>query len=93
MPPVGSSTTEWKFSAILHVEGKMAIFQAVGDHANSIYRVSAAFHDLMQHPEPPTLISVVRNRAGLGAKFGILAQAGRVIEEDQSDAVFFRAAA
>jgi hypothetical protein len=89
----GMSTTPWNVSAILHVDGKLAVFQAVSDHANSIYRVSAAFHDLASLPEEPTLVSVVRSKAALGAKLGILAQAGRVIEEHQSDQVYRRAVA
>lgn len=87
----GLSTTQWNVSAILHVDGKLAVFQAVGDHANSIYRASAAFHDLAALPEAPTLVSVVRSKDELGAKLGILAQAGRVIEEGQPDQVYERA--
>ena len=89
----GVSTTPWNVSAILHVDGKLAVFQAVGDHANSIYRVSAAFHDLASLPDEPMLVSVVRSKAALGAKLGILAQAGRVIEESQPDQVYRRAVA
>lgn len=87
----GSSTTRWNVSAILHVQGKLAVFQAVGDHANSIYRASAAFHDIASLPDAPTLVSVVRNKAALGPKLALLAQAGRVIEDGQPDAVYERA--
>lgn len=87
----GASTTAWNVSAILHVEGKLAVFQAVGDHANSVYRASAAFHDLGSLPDEPTLVSVVRSKVELGSKLNLLAQAGRVIEEAQSDQVYERA--
>ncbi|ODU28207.1 hypothetical protein [Sphingopyxis sp. SCN 67-31] len=90
---VGLSTNEWKVSAIVHVDGKLAVFQAVGDHANSIYRVSAAFHDIAALPDPPTLISVVKNRKALGTRLSLLAQAGHVIEEGQADEVYRRAVA
>jgi hypothetical protein len=90
---VGLSTNAWKVSAIVHTDGKMAVFQAVGDHANSIYRVSAAFHDIAALPQPPSLVSVVRSKAALGPRLSLLSQAGRVIEEGQADEVYRRAAA
>jgi hypothetical protein len=90
---VGLSTTLWNVSAILQVEGHQAVFQAVSDHANSVYRASAVFHDLASLVNPPVLIAVVKNKAELGPKLGILSQAARVIEETQSDDVFRRAAA
>lgn len=90
---IGISTSAWKVSAIVHVDGKLAVFQAVGDHANSIYRVSAAFHDIAALPEPPSLVSVVKSKKALGSKLALLAQAGRVIEESQADEVYRRAAA
>jgi hypothetical protein len=89
----GLSTTLWSVSAILHVDHKLAVFQAVTDHANSIYRASAAFHDLASLPEPPTLVAVVRSKAALGPRLGILSQAARVIEQAQSDDVYRRVAA
>lgn len=90
---VGSSSNEWPVSAIVHNGGKTVVFQAVGEHANSVYRTSSAFHDLALLPDPPTLVSVVKDRSSLGAKLNILAQAGKVIQSDQSDEVYLRAAA
>lgn len=90
---LGVSTNTWNVSAIVRSEGKLAVFQAVGDHANSIYRASAAFHDLAALPDAPTLVSVVRDKQALGPKLSLLAQAGRVIEEGQPDDVYRRAAA
>lgn len=89
----GGSTTVWQVSAIVHFGGRDAVFQAVGDHAQSIYRASAAFHDLAQLPDPPRLVSVVKSKAALGPRLGILSQAGRVIEQGQDNAVYMRAAA
>jgi hypothetical protein len=90
---VGSSTNQWDVSAILHTDSGLAVFQAVGNHANSIYRASTAFHDLSELPNPPVRIAVVKDKAALGAKLNMLAQAGRVIEGDQPDDVYVRAAA
>jgi len=90
---VGSSTNPWEVSALLHTESGLAVFQAVGNHANSIYRASTAFHDLSELPNPPIRIAVVKDKAALGAKLNMLAQAGRVIEDDQPDDVYVRAVA
>ena len=68
-----------------------AVFQAVGDHANSVYRATAAFHDIASLPDAPTLVSVVRSKAEMGPKLSLLAQASRVIEEGQPDQVYERA--
>jgi len=89
----GASATEWKVAAILRIEGHMAVFQAVSDNANSIYRASAAFHDIASLPAAPSLIAVVQSKADLGSKLGILSQVARVVEDGQSDDVFRRAAA
>jgi hypothetical protein len=89
---VGLSTNAWKVSAIVHVDGKLAVFQAVGDHANSIYRVSAAFHDIAALPSAPSLVSVVKSKKALGSRLSLLSQAGRVIEESQADDAYRRAA-
>lgn len=90
----GLSTTLWKVSAILEVDGHLAVFQAVTDNANSVYRASAAFHDLASLPKPPSLVAVVKNKAALGPKLAILSQTdARIIEEGQSDDHYKRAAA
>jgi hypothetical protein len=65
----------------------------VGAHANSVYRTSAAFHDLAELPSPPRLVAVVKDKHALGPKLMLLSQAGRVIESGQSDDVYQRAAA
>lgn len=87
----GASTTLWIVSAILHVEGQLAIFQVVSDKGNSLYRASAVFHDLASLPEAPALVAVVKDREGLGSKLGVLSQVARVIESDQPDEVYKRA--
>lgn len=89
----GSSTNPWEVSAILHVDSHTTVFQAVGSHANSIYRASTAFHDLAELPTPPRLVAVVKDKAALGARLSLLSQAGRVIQSDQPDEVYLRAAA
>jgi hypothetical protein len=89
----GQSTNEWKVSAIVNLEAGRAIFHAVSNHAQSVYRTSAAFHDLEALEYPPKLISVVRSKADLGPRLSLLAQAGRVLEEGASNEEFLRAVA
>lgn len=90
---VGPSTKEWEADAIVHLDGRQAVFQAVPNHHASIYSTSAMFHDLALKEHPPVTISVVRNKSELGAFLGILSQAGHVIEEGQADQTYERAAA
>jgi hypothetical protein len=58
-----------------------------------LFKTSAAFHDLGLPEKPPNLVSVVRSKLALGSKFNILAQAGKVIEKEQADEVYWQAAA
>lgn len=90
---VGSSSNEWAVSAVVRLPDRNAVFHAVGTHPNSIFRTSTAFHDLAALEHAPALIAVVKNKAELGSKLGLLSQAGRVIEDGQPDDVYRRAAA
>jgi hypothetical protein len=90
--PIGYSTTEWPVSAVVTVDGHKTIFQAVGDHPNSIYRASTAFRDIAAAKKTVTLVSFVRSKAALGPKLSLLAPS-RVVEESQSDEQIRKAAA
>ena len=71
-----------------------AVFQAVGGAAVSIYRTTTVFHDLALLEPPPTLIAVVPGRKLLEPRHHhLLSQAGRVIEVNDADDVYRRAAA
>ena len=89
----GSSSSEWEFSAVVHADSGLVVFQAVSGNAYSVYRASTAFHDLRELPNPPKRIAVVKDRASLGPKLHVLAQAGSVIQSDQPDDVYAAAAA
>jgi hypothetical protein len=89
---VGASTTEWNVSSVVTADSHTAVFQAVSPYANSIYKASTAFRDLAALDRPPRLIAVVRDKLALGNKLALLAP-GRVIEQEQADDLFFRAAA
>jgi hypothetical protein len=90
----GISTTEWEVAAIVHGPQRDVVFEAVGEHPNSIHKASASFLDLASLERAPQLVAVVKSKAALGARLGLLTQAGgRVIEQGQPDAVYERAAA
>ena len=90
----GVSSTRWPMTAAVKRRGRVTVFQAVGNHANSIYRTSAAFRDLALLERSPSLIAVVRNKAELGAKQSFLTQAGgKIIQDDQPDETILRLAA
>ena len=84
----GPSTKQWDIDAVVHLDERDAVFQAVSNHHASVYSTSAMFHDLALKDRPPVTTAVVRDKAALGAWFNILAQAGNVIEEEQADSVY-----
>lgn len=89
----GASTHDWTVSNVIYLPNRVVVFQAVGNHAYSVYRASTAFHDLAELPAPPQCVAVVKDLQTLGANLNVLAQAGRVIQGDQTDDAYRRAAA
>jgi hypothetical protein len=89
---IGQSTTEWPVSAVVTVEGHKAVFQAVSEHPNSVYRASTAFRDLASAEKQLRLVSFVRSKAALGTKLSLLAPS-KIVEESQADELLRRAAA
>lgn len=90
----GSSTTDWHVSAVVNGERGSVVFQAVSAHPNSINKASVSFLDLAGLETPPSLVAVVPSKAELGPRLSLLSQAGgRVIETDQSEEAYRRAAA
>ncbi|WP_311275745.1 DUF1828 domain-containing protein [Methylobacterium sp. WCS2018Hpa-22] len=89
---LGASTNEWTLSAVVRLPDRVAVFQAVSDHAASIYKASTAFRDLSELHDPPRLIAVVKDLSAFGPKLSLLVPS-KVIQEQQSDSDFRRAAA
>lgn len=89
----GASAHPWRVTAAIHKDSGLIVFHAVGNHAYSIYKASTAFHDLNELPNPPRCIAVVKDKGALGVNLNVLAQAGRVIQGDQSDDTYRKAAA
>jgi len=89
----GASSISWPVSAVVNLEDHKTVFQAVGDHANSINRSATAFRDLSLLPNPPRLVAVVRDKTALGARASLLVQASAHIIERGNPDVLWRAAA
>lgn len=85
---VGASNHAWEVDAIVQLDARQAVFQAVANHHASVYSTAAMFHDLAVRGSPPATVSVVRRKDRLGYLLEILAQAGSVIEDDQADSVY-----
>jgi hypothetical protein len=88
----GPSTKKWDIDAVVHLDGREAIFQAVANHHMSVYPAAAMFHDFSLSDTPPARVAVVKDKVVMGAFFNILSQSGHVIEERQEDGVYERAA-
>lgn len=88
----GSSTSEWDVSAVVRFDDHVAVFQAVRDHPNSIYKASTAIRDLSLLSAPPRLIAVVDSKEAMGVRMNLLSPA-KVLEAGNPDDIFLRAAA
>jgi hypothetical protein len=90
----GISSSDWPVSAVVSLQDHQTVFQAVGDHPNSIYRTATAFHDLSELRRPPRLVAVVNDQLALGPRLTLLTQAhGYVIEKGSADDAWLRVAA
>lgn len=91
---IGSSHSEWEFTAVVHAQnGPVTAFQAVSPHAQSIYKASASFHDVVLLEQPPKLVAVARDTQEFGKRLGLLSHVASVIEEDSPDKTYMRVAA
>ncbi len=89
----GASSVTWPVSAVVSFSDHKTVFQAVGEHANSINRSATAFRDFSLLPKPPRLVAVVRNKQTLGPRLTLLTQSmASVVERDTSDDVWKAAA-
>lgn len=90
---LGFSTNEWHVSALVHLDGREAVFDVVSNHHASVFTCSTKFNDLKLLDTPPKMVAVVRDKAAMGAYYNILAQAGNVIQDNAADEAIRRAAA
>jgi hypothetical protein len=90
---VGASTNDWEVTSLVHLGGRDAIFDVVSNHHASVFSTATKFHDLALLSHPPVTIAVIQDKKAMGAYYGILAQAGHVIQDNEPDSVIVRATA
>ncbi len=90
---IGGSSREWEVAAVVHFGRHSTVFEPVNNKAVSIYRTVTAFHDIVRAPGHPQCVAVVRDKNELGDSLGLLSQAGKVVNEDVSDASLRRVVA
>lgn len=81
----GASNIEHHVAALVTLDKKSAIFEAVANHPTSIAFASSKFHDIALLEKPPIQVAVVRKKKELGAYHNLLGQVAHVIEADVSD--------
>jgi hypothetical protein len=87
----GLSTYEWNVTAIVRAAGGPAVFQAVTGKGRSINKAAATFLDVGSLEVPPTIVAIVKEKAAIGPRLMLLAQAGaRVIEASMPDEALVR---
>jgi len=76
----GSSTHKWPVAAVVHHQGKIALFEPVSKYHISVVNAAAKFHDIARLENPPKRIAVVNKKAEMGEYLNLLSQAGNVVE-------------
>lgn len=79
---VGASSHSWPVAAIVRADSRPTLFEPVSAQHNAIASVVMKFHDIARLDDPPTRISVVRDKKDLGDMLAVLQQASHVINED-----------
>jgi hypothetical protein len=82
---IGASNTEYNVAALVTLDKRPAVFEAVANHPASIVFANSKFHDFALLERPPVSIAVVRKKKELGTYHNLLAQVAHVIETDVSD--------
>lgn len=89
----GASTRAWDVSAVVRLDERRVIFDAVSNNAVAVYSTATKFRDIALLERAPATVSVIRSINEMGNLYNILAQSGTVIQEDAPGSAFERAAA
>lgn len=87
---IGASTTPHKFDSLVRVRDSRALFGYVEAHANSVAAAVTKFGDVKRLDDSPARVAVVRSKAALGTRFGLLAPVCSVVEQSVPDETFVR---
>jgi hypothetical protein len=90
---VGASTNDWEVTSLVRLGDRDAVFDVVSNHHISVFSTATKFRDLALLSRPPISVAVVQDKKAMGAYYGILAQAGHVIQDNEPDSVIVRATA
>ncbi|MQX37952.1 hypothetical protein [Roseospira navarrensis] len=88
----GASTTRWHVTALVTVDGRPAVYDPVSSHPTAIAAAVTKYFDLAQLDTPPHRIAVVKSKAALGTRLGVIAGAARVVEDSVPDSTLERLA-
>jgi hypothetical protein len=89
----GASNTVHRVSAVVRGRTRPAVFEVVQNNPVSVAFASAMFGDIARLEQPPSRIAVVRNKAALSTRLGLIAPIAKVIEFDAPKAAIERLAA
>lgn len=88
---IAGKNTKWNAHNVVFLPaGRVAVFEFVSPHANSVSSKFMMFSDLSVSERPPALVSVVKSLETIGAKGNMLADVSDIIEFTRPDADFVR---
>ncbi len=83
--------TKWSAHNVVFLPaGRVAVFEFVSPHGNSVSSKFMMFSDLAKSEHPPALVSVVKSVETMGARGNMLADVSHVVEFTRPDADFVR---
>jgi hypothetical protein len=89
---LGASNTPWHVTALVTVDGRPAVYDPVSSHHTAIAAAVTKYFDLAQLDTPPHRIAVVKSKAALGTRLGVISGAARVVEDSAPDSTLERLA-
>jgi hypothetical protein len=81
---IGSSGTQWAFSALVGQFGskKSTVFEPVTNHHSSVAHVSMKFRDVALLEVAPRRVAVAHRKRDFGTMLGVISQTADVIDEE-----------
>lgn len=84
----GASNTEWTVDAMVQIGERIAVFDAVTSHANSVASTATKFRDIALRNDAPSRGAAVESKSGMGTLLAVLSQSANVIEDAAPDQQF-----
>ncbi|AMJ59071.1 hypothetical protein AXW83_01055 [Bosea sp. PAMC 26642] len=80
----------WEAHNIVVLNGKRAVFEFVGDHANAVANKFLMFSDLVRVADAPSLNSVVSSLAKISSKANMLGDVSHILEIGATSETFIQ---